>query len=69
MSNPPEHGHCVNCGDPVALNDDFCSSACSDEYSADVKEARRLDNKLYILMGAGVAAAAVVAFLIKAFLL
>lgn len=69
MSKPSEHGHCVNCGDAVPFGEDFCSSECTNEYAADIKEAKRLDNRLYILMGAGVAAAAVAAYLVKMFFL
>jgi predicted nucleic acid-binding Zn ribbon protein len=69
MSKPPEHGHCENCGDPVPFGEHFCSDSCSKEYSADIKEAKRLDNRFYILMAAGIAAVAAVAFLLKTYVL
>ena len=64
-----EHGHCENCGDPVEFEGHFCSDACSEEYQKDVKEAKRLDTRFYFIMGAGVAATAIVAFAIKYFVL
>jgi len=69
MPSLPEHGHCENCGDPVPFGEHFCSDACSDEYMRDVKEAKRLDNRFYILMVAGIAAVAGVAYLLKNFVL
>jgi predicted nucleic acid-binding Zn ribbon protein len=65
----PEHGHCENCGDPTPFGEHFCSDGCSDEYSKDVREARRLDNRFYILMGAAIVAVAVAAYAVKTFLL
>ena len=65
----PEHGHCENCGDPTTLGEYFCSDECSEEYSRDVKEAKRLDNFFYIKMGLVIVAVAVVAFLVKNYLL
>jgi len=69
MTKLPEHGHCENCGDPTGFGEYFCSDKCSQEYEKDVKEAKKLDNRMYILMGAGVAIAAVVAFIIKIYVL
>jgi predicted nucleic acid-binding Zn ribbon protein len=69
MGNLPEHGHCENCGDPIKFDEHFCSDACSNEYEADVKEARKLDKRFYTLMGVGVIVAAVGAFLVKYFIL
>ncbi|MDR0778232.1 MAG: DUF2116 family Zn-ribbon domain-containing protein [Methanomassiliicoccaceae archaeon] len=65
----PEHGHCESCGDPVAFNEHFCSDACSKEYESDIKEARSLDRRFYVLMGTGVIVAAVVASFIRFFVL
>ena len=68
MTSLPEHGHCENCGDPVPFGEYFCSDECSAEYHADVKEARRLDRRFYILMGLGLAAAAAVAAAVRLFI-
>jgi predicted nucleic acid-binding Zn ribbon protein len=69
MAKPPEHGHCENCGDPIKFNEHFCSDACSTEYNNDIREAKRLDNRFYIIMGIVVVAVAVAAYAVKAFLL
>ena len=69
MTSLPEHGHCENCGDPVPFGEHFCSDACSDEYAKDVKEAKWLDNRFYILMAVGIAAVAAGAYLLKNFIL
>lgn len=69
MTRLPEHGHCENCGDPVAFGEHFCSDKCSGEYSDDVREAKRLDNRFYIIMGIAIVAVAVAAYAIKTFLL
>ncbi|MCL2786553.1 MAG: DUF2116 family Zn-ribbon domain-containing protein [Methanomassiliicoccaceae archaeon] len=69
MTKIPEHGHCESCGDPVEFDEYFCSDNCSEEYRKDVKEAKRLDNVTYMIMGAGIVAAAVVAFAVRIFVL
>jgi predicted nucleic acid-binding Zn ribbon protein len=69
MTKLPEHGHCENCGDPIGFGEYFCSDKCSEEYEKDVKEAKRLDTQTYVIMGAGVVVAAVVAFMVKFFFL
>ena len=69
MAKLPEHGHCENCGDPVPFNEHFCNDGCRDEYNKDVREAKRLDNRFYIIMGAVIVTVAVAAYAIKAFLL
>jgi predicted nucleic acid-binding Zn ribbon protein len=63
-----EHSHCESCGDPVPFKEYFCSDACSDEYQKDMKEARRLDRRLYILMGCAIAAAAILSFLARTYI-
>ncbi|MCL2712085.1 MAG: DUF2116 family Zn-ribbon domain-containing protein [Methanomassiliicoccaceae archaeon] len=68
MVHLPEHGHCENCGDPVAFNEHFCSDDCSKEYEKDVKEAKKLDNRFYGMMIAGLVVAAVAAYAVKIFL-
>ena len=69
MMKLPEHGHCENCGDPIEFGEYFCSDACSKEYESDVKEAKRLDNRFYILMGIGLVITAAAAFLVKIYIL
>jgi predicted nucleic acid-binding Zn ribbon protein len=69
MYGLPEHGHCGNCGDPVGFNENFCSDECSKEYEKDVNEAKKLDTRFYLIMGIGVAVAAVAAFLVKIYVL
>ena len=69
MAKLPEHGHCENCGDPVPFGEHFCGDDCSKEYANDVREAKRLDNRFYLLMAAGIGAAVAAAYLVKAFLL
>ena len=69
MANLPDHGHCENCGDPVPFGEHFCSDACSEEYTSDISEAKRLDNRFYILMAAGIVSVAVAAFLLKTYVL
>jgi len=65
MAKLPEHGHCENCGDPVPFNEHFCSDDCSKEYAKDVREAKWLDNRFYIIMAAAIGGAAVAVFAIK----
>jgi predicted nucleic acid-binding Zn ribbon protein len=69
MASLPEHGHCENCGDPVKFGEHFCSEPCADEYARDIKEAKWLDNRFFILMAAGIVAVAAGAYLVKNFIL
>jgi predicted nucleic acid-binding Zn ribbon protein len=69
MAKLPEHGHCENCGDPIPFDEHFCSDACSNEYHKDVRDAKRLDNRFYIIMGIAIVAVAAAAYAIKTFLL
>jgi predicted nucleic acid-binding Zn ribbon protein len=69
MVRIPEHGHCENCGDPVAFDEHFCSDDCRSEYDRDVKDAKKLDNRVYALMALGLVIAAVAAYAVKIFLL
>jgi predicted nucleic acid-binding Zn ribbon protein len=62
MSGIKEHGHCENCGDPVPLGEHFCNDDCGNEYTADVKEAKKLDDRLYIIMAVVIGVAAVAAY-------
>ncbi|MDR2865816.1 MAG: DUF2116 family Zn-ribbon domain-containing protein [Methanomassiliicoccaceae archaeon] len=69
MTSLPEHGHCENCGDPVPFGQHFCDDDCSKEYNTDIKEAKRLDNRFYIIMAAVLSAVAVAAALVKIYVL
>lgn len=69
MAGLPEHGHCVNCDDPIPFKEYFCSDECSEEYASDVREAKRLDTRFYLLMAVSIAVIAAVTFLIKFFIL
>ena len=69
MTSLPEHGHCENCGDPCAFGEYFCSDECSKEYAADVREAKRLDRRFFIVLGAIIVGVAVGAYLLKTFVL
>ncbi|MDR0791572.1 MAG: DUF2116 family Zn-ribbon domain-containing protein [Methanomassiliicoccaceae archaeon] len=69
MANLPEHGHCESCGDPVPFGENFCNDECSKEYMKDVREAKRLDNRLYMVMGAVLVVAAVVSYAVKFYIL
>ena len=65
MPKLPEHGHCENCGDPVPFGEYFCSDECSKEYEKDVREAKMLDTRFYVIMGAIIAGVAVAAYAVK----
>jgi predicted nucleic acid-binding Zn ribbon protein len=65
MARLPEHGHCENCGDPTPFGEHFCSDKCSKEYTNDVREAKRLDNRFYIIMGVVIITVAVAAYAVK----
>ena len=65
MMRLPEHGHCENCGDPVPFGEYFCSDECSEEYHKDIKEAKWLDNRFYILMGVSIIGVAVITLLMR----
>ncbi|MCL2607001.1 MAG: DUF2116 family Zn-ribbon domain-containing protein [Methanomassiliicoccaceae archaeon] len=69
MVSLPEHGHCVNCDDPISSKEYFCSDDCTNEYAADVKEAKRLDRRFYALMAVSIAAIAAITYLFKFFIL
>jgi predicted nucleic acid-binding Zn ribbon protein len=69
VSKLPEHGHCENCGDPTPFGEHFCSDACAGEYANDVKEAKRLDNRFYLIMVGILAGIAVAVIAVKAFIL
>ncbi|MCL2142807.1 MAG: DUF2116 family Zn-ribbon domain-containing protein [Methanomassiliicoccaceae archaeon] len=69
MAALPEHGHCENCGDPVPFGEHFCSDGCSDEYAKDIREAKRLDTRFYVIMGIVIAGVAAAAYAVKILLL
>ena len=69
MVSLPEHGHCANCDDPVPFKEHFCSDECLKEYTVDIKEAKRLDTRFYLIMAVSIACIAAITYLIKFFIL
>jgi predicted nucleic acid-binding Zn ribbon protein len=44
----PDHSHCINCDDPIPVDEKFCSDLCKDEYESKAKKESRRMNYFYI---------------------
>jgi len=50
----PEHSHCANCGDPVPVDQEYCSDACRQQKATAKKQSDRRMWLFYIIAIAAV---------------
>jgi len=61
----PDHGHCEECGDPVALDRRFCSEECVDLYLDGIKAQKKKDWTFYGAMIVSLVAIAIVSIAVR----
>jgi len=61
----PDHDHCEECGDPIALDRRFCSEECLDRFLEGERLQKKKDRTFYGAMGISLAILAVISIVVN----